>query len=70
MSDTLGTRGFSRLRQEFSLSAEGLHILGHIARSKVSGTQGNGTTAERQTLLWNFQQINHNRFIPSTKSLV
>ena len=29
MSDTLGTRGFSRLLQEFSLMAEGRHMFGH-----------------------------------------
>ena len=36
---TLGTRGFSRVRQEFSVLAEGRHIFAYLAR-KVSGTQG------------------------------
>ena len=35
MSDTVGTRGFSRLRQEFSLLAEGLHILGHRPKQSL-----------------------------------
>ena len=39
---TLGTRGFSRVRGEFSVLAEGQHMTetGNRAR-KVSGTQGN-----------------------------
>ena len=51
---TLGARGFSRVRQDFSLLAEGRHIVGSIFRAghykdltetenrarKVSGTQG------------------------------
>ena len=39
---TLGTRGFSRVRREFSVLAEGRQIFGrrpNCAR-KVSGTQG------------------------------
>ena len=36
---TLGTRGFSRVRREFSVLAEGRHIFAYLAR-KVSGTQG------------------------------
>ena len=37
---TLGTRGFSRVRWEFSVLAESRHILGGNRARKVSGTQG------------------------------
>ena len=35
MTDALGTRGFSRLRQEFSMLAEGRHIFGHRPKQSV-----------------------------------